>query len=115
MKKLFNQDFNKSGVDYIFSYNLLLMSENLRPEDKDMFEFLKEYDGTVVYPFDVDDRLYGRAELCGFIVRPQWCYPEKVNSGRRPKSSKFYSRRHDPIYRKRLRTQPRPSRSCSNL
>lgn len=106
-KKLFNRDFNKSGVDYIFSFNLFVMSERLNPKDESV-EIMKQFDGTMVYPFEEDDILFGRADLCGFIIRPQWCYPEKVNSGRRPKSSRFYSR--NP---RRPRRQSRPIRTSS--
>ena len=104
-KKIFNQDFNKAG-DYVFSFNLLIMSEGLDPTDPSV-DGMKQYDGYVVYPYDKDSKLHGHGDLCGFIIRPQWCYLENRSKGKRAKSSRFYSRRHDPVYRKRLRRQPR--------
>lgn len=97
------KDFNKEGVNFIFSFNLYVQVEKLDPQD---VAYMKYYDGWMVYPYDVDDRLYGMAELDGHLILPGWCYPEKPN----------FNRLRHRIERKRqqMRTRhPRPVRSTT--
>lgn len=108
-KKLFNRDFNRGDVDYIFSFNAYIMYEQLDPKEDYVLD-MKKYDGYVVYPYDEDSALFGLGELCGNIVLPQWCYLDTQISGR-AKSRLFYSRR--PGREQRRNRYPRPQRSTT--
>lgn len=104
-KKLFNRDFNRGDVNYIFSFNLYVQFEKLDPQDSAVAE-MKYYDGWMVYPYDTDDRLYGMAELDGHLILPGWCYPEKPNFNR--------LRHRTERKRQQMRNRyPRPQRSTT--
>lgn len=108
-KKLFNRDFNRGDVDYIFSFNAYIMYEGLDPQEDYVLD-MKKYDGYVVYPYDEESALFGLGELCGHIIWPQWCYLDSQTSGR-AKSRLFYSRR--PGREQRRNRCPRPQRSTT--
>lgn len=99
------KDFNKEGVNFIFSFNLYVQVEKLDPKDPVIAD-MKYYDGWMVYPYDVDDRLYGMAELDGHLILPGWCYPEKPNFNR-------LRHRIDRKRRQMRNRHPRPVRSTT--
>lgn len=103
-KKLFNRDFNRGDVDYIFSFNLYVQSQKLDPQ-ADYVSDMKQYDGFVVFPYDDDSRLFGLGDLCGHVILPQWCYIDKPSS---KATSSYHSRKPD---RQQRRRRPRPQRT----
>ena len=110
MKKLFNRDFNRGDVDYIFSFNLYILSEKLDPQVDDYALDMKKYDGFVVFPYDDDSDLFGLGELCGHVILPQWCYIDKPSS---KATSRYHSRKHDR--QQRRNRHPRPVRSTTTV
>lgn len=102
MKQIrFNKDFEKQGnIDYVFSYNMMVLDYQSKGKSVEGLEWFKEFDGFSVYPYDKNDRQYGYAELQGWTIKPQWCIPYKYNPRR-------LSRRLRKIQRDRQRNKAR--------